>query len=49
LDKILRLVYPGVELPGIANVSALTALFTAADKYITSIPGVKAIVEDPFT
>lgn len=38
MDTILRLIYPGVELPKIPNISALVALFSTADKYnITSI------------
>ena len=38
IDTILRLIYPGVEPPKIANVPTLTALLSAADKYnITSI------------
>ena len=38
LDLILRLVYPGVEPPGIPDIPTLTALLSAADKYnITSI------------
>ena len=38
LDMILRLVYPGVELPNIPDVSTLNTLFSTADKYnITSI------------
>ena len=38
IDTILRLIYPGVEPPKIADFPALTALLSAADKYnITSI------------
>jgi len=38
LDKLLRLIYPGVEPPKIADIPTLTALLSAADKYnITSI------------
>ena len=38
LDTILRLIYPGVELPKIPNVSTLNALLSMADKYnITSL------------
>ena len=32
-DIILRFIYPGVEPPKIADVTTLTALFSAADKY----------------
>ena len=32
-DVILRLIYPGVEPPKIADVTTLTGLFSAADKY----------------
>jgi len=33
LDMILRLIYPGAELPNIPNVSTLNDLFSVADKY----------------
>jgi len=33
MDTILRLVYPGVEPPTVANIPTLTALLSAADKY----------------
>lgn len=33
LDTMLRFIYPGVELPKVASVSALGALFSVADKY----------------
>ena len=38
IDKILRLIYPGVEPPKVTGIPILTALLSAADKYnITSI------------
>ena len=38
LDTVLRFIYPGVAPPKIANLSALSAALSAADKYnITSI------------
>ena len=38
VDALLRLIYPGVEPPKIADLPTLTALLSAADKYnITSI------------
>ena len=38
LDKLLRLIYPGVEPPTIDDLPTLTALLAAADKYnITSV------------
>jgi len=38
LDMILRLLYPGIEPPGIPDIQTLTALLVVADKYnITSI------------
>ena len=33
VDTILRYIYPGVELPKITEISILSALFSAADKY----------------
>ena len=33
IDIILRFIYPGVEPPNITNLSTLTALFSATDKY----------------
>jgi len=33
LDKLLRLIYPGVEPPEIADIPTVTALLSAADKY----------------
>ena len=38
LDTILRLIYPGVELPVFTGLSTVSALFSIADKYnITSV------------
>jgi len=50
LDMILRLVYPGVELPNIPDVSTLNnfVLHSGQIQHHVDIPGFEAILEDLF-